>query len=358
MAQIIPNGGDRDSEDDLIGLPNELRVDQSNRELRLHDGSKPGGFRLPNLDSLLKLFQKQNDDLDGFSKLKPNLRGFLIRLSAGTYAMRKLVGEGGVEVDNPDGYDGNPTIRLGGEITQDMTFTGDVLVKKVLQAEGGINGNTDGTHSGLVKGADIDARGQTLTLDDDQIPQSAVSGLAEALSGTALPIGVIMLWAGTIANVPAGWRLCDGSGGTPNLAGRFVRGADASTQATTGGAASHGHLSEVQPNGAHTHAGDVGPFTLEEIHIPAHQHRSGVCDNASDRVFNASAGAVVASSGNIQSEPGAGVYEAIGGKVGGGQPHDHSFSMDSAGEHTHGIAIQPADHIPPYFALAYIMKVS
>jgi len=57
-----------------------------------------------------------------------------------------------------------------------------------------------------------------------------------------LDLGVICLWYGSIANIPAGWALCNGAGGTPDLRDKFIVGAG-STYAVdeTGGAASHTH---------------------------------------------------------------------------------------------------------------------
>lgn len=34
--------------------------------------------------------------------------------------------------------------------------------------------------------------------------------------------GIIFLWYGSILSIPDGWALCDGTQGTPNLAGKFV----------------------------------------------------------------------------------------------------------------------------------------
>lgn len=47
-----------------------------------------------------------------------------------------------------------------------------------------------------------------------------------------LPYGAIIMWYGTIANIPTGWALCDGTNGTPNLTNRFVIGANADTAST------------------------------------------------------------------------------------------------------------------------------
>ena len=41
---------------------------------------------------------------------------------------------------------------------------------------------------------------------------------------TFLPIGAIILWAGSVA--PANWAICNGQNGTPDLRGVFVRGVD------------------------------------------------------------------------------------------------------------------------------------
>lgn len=57
-----------------------------------------------------------------------------------------------------------------------------------------------------------------------------------------LPRGIISLWYGSIVSIPAGWTLCDGSAGTPDLRDRFLVGAG-STYAVnaTGGSLNHIH---------------------------------------------------------------------------------------------------------------------
>lgn len=37
--------------------------------------------------------------------------------------------------------------------------------------------------------------------------------------------GIIVLWGGAIADIPAGWGLCDGSGERPDLRDKFIIGA-------------------------------------------------------------------------------------------------------------------------------------
>lgn len=72
--------------------------------------------------------------------------------------------------------------------------------------------------------------------------------------------GMIIIWSGSIGSIPAGWVLCNGSNGTPDLRDRFVIAAG-STYAVgaTGGTAdaivvSHTHTATVTDPG-HTHGG-------------------------------------------------------------------------------------------------------
>lgn len=63
---------------------------------------------------------------------------------------------------------------------------------------------------------------------DDPVPATAPFGdwvmiASGSQSSTSnVPGGGIIMWAGTIASIPTGWGLCDGSFGTPDLTDRFV----------------------------------------------------------------------------------------------------------------------------------------
>lgn len=41
----------------------------------------------------------------------------------------------------------------------------------------------------------------------------------------AVPAGGIIMWSGSIATIPTGWLLCNGSSGTPDLRNKFIIGA-------------------------------------------------------------------------------------------------------------------------------------
>ena len=85
----------------------------------------------------------------------------------------------------------------------------------------------------------------------------------------AAPQGLILIWSGSIASIPAGWSLCDGSnvagyGIVPDLRDRFIVGSG-STYAlkTTGGSkdsivVSHAHAVTTS---AHTHSANVSVAT-------------------------------------------------------------------------------------------------
>jgi hypothetical protein len=77
-------------------------------------------------------------------------------------------------------------------------------------------------------------------------------------SAPAVPTGGIILWSGSTGSIPATWYLCDGTNGTPDLRNSFIVGAG-STYAVnaTGGTAdavvvTHNHTASVTDPG-HTH---------------------------------------------------------------------------------------------------------
>jgi len=71
-----------------------------------------------------------------------------------------------------------------------------------------------------------------------------------------VPPGIIVIWSGAIVDIPAGWALCDGTNGTPNLRDRFVVGAGTTyNPGDIGGSTQHQHT--FTGNG-HTHDLVVG----------------------------------------------------------------------------------------------------
>lgn len=79
--------------------------------------------------------------------------------------------------------------------------------------------------------------------------------------GNKIAKGIIALWGGTLATIPIGWNLCDGSKGTPDMREKYLKVAASSGElGTTGGANSHTHASQSHTHtssSSHTHTGSV-----------------------------------------------------------------------------------------------------
>ncbi|CAB4123382.1 hypothetical protein UFOVP41_45 [uncultured Caudovirales phage] len=96
--------------------------------------------------------------------------------------------------------------------------------------------------------------GVTLQTLDNLYPilQTATS------SGTVIPSGLIAIWSGSTGSIPSGWALCNGSNGTPDLRNSFIIGAGSTySVGQTGGSAdaivvNHNHTVTVTDPG-HIH---------------------------------------------------------------------------------------------------------
>jgi hypothetical protein len=76
--------------------------------------------------------------------------------------------------------------------------------------------------------------------------------------GARQVIGMIGLWLGSLSSIPRGWFLCDGSRGTPDMRGYFLKCANTLAEVgTIGGANTHTHDSSNShthsATGSHTH---------------------------------------------------------------------------------------------------------
>jgi len=153
----------------------------------------------------------------------------------------------------------------------------------------------------------------------------------------SIPSGLISLWSGTISSIPSGWYLCNGSNGTPDLRNKFVIGADADSTAiaktTITGTATQTGGSKDAVNISHTHT------ATSSVTDPGHTHGPssgsgfmGVPNQGqSGRTDGNQAGYMAATASNTT-----GISVAT--------------TITSAG--TDGTNL----NLPPYFALAYIMK--
>lgn len=156
-----------------------------------------------------------------------------------------------------------------------------------------------------------------------------------------VPAGIVAMWSGSAASIPAGWRLCDGGGGTPDLRDRFVVGVGPShSQGATGGAASI--LTDAAGAHAHSLPADTGSHALTVPELPAHSHSISAGDYVTHGFV---LGVGDAYANNLTDTT---------GSTGDGSGHVHPLGGNTGtdGTHSHTVVLEP-----PWFALCYVMKL-
>lgn len=177
---------------------------------------------------------------------------------------------------------------------------------------------------------------------------------SSASTVATFPIGGIIMWSNFAGSIPTGWHLCDGTGGTPDLRDRFVVAAGTThNPGDTGGSAnsiavSHTHLltGTAESSGAHMHTGTTSI---------ASDHTHG---------YNRSTTSVTTYDGTGPNTVTGGALSADATDPAG--EHSHIMYVDVGGVHTHTVsgitAAAGSDganaNLPPYYALAFIMKVA
>lgn len=199
--------------------------------------------------------------------------------------------------------------------------------------------------------------------------------------------GMIILWSGAIVDIPTGWHLCDGDEGTPNLRDRFIVGAgDTYAVGATGGSLTHTHDD-------HTKADVVGKIKAHDVSgIPAHVVPTHEPNDVLTWALGVHQATDVAEALNDHDAHDHGQVGAPAGFWGGGNmivddagamnhvqntdPGDHDLVHNGSMPHknspyghtgtlTHEVAVNGVgnlthsteNHLPPYYALAYIMKL-
>lgn len=144
--------------------------------------------------------------------------------------------------------------------------------------------------------------------------------------------GMIVMWSGAVASIPTGWKLCNGSGtistggAVPNLVNRFIYGSATDSGGTvnigqTGGSSTHNHFINILGTA----------LSLDQM--PSHTHT--VTGGQFDTPGNGVAGGIGGTNDG---------YSFTTNSTGGGSPHSHSATSD----------VQ--NTIPPYYALAFLIK--
>lgn len=169
--------------------------------------------------------------------------------------------------------------------------------------------------------------------------------------GTSIiPAGTVVAFSGSFGGernrnpIPRGsstpdtaWVLCDGGsdglgGNVPDLRGRFILGASVNHEAGEIGGAETSTVSM---------SGNVDATTLTVQQIPSHNH-TVTAPTTGDQ------GLELTPNWNVNPAPKYGEASATSSSTGGGASHTHSVNAVTASVAT----------LPPYYALAYIMKVA
>lgn len=206
-------------------------------------------------------------------------------------------------------------------------------LKRVLVKSTGVNVVEQLNH--IVGGLSVGGAasfGGTVTLSGN--PSSNLEAATKqyvdsTVSGGGIPFGVIVAWHSTIATIPAGWVLCDGSNGTPNLRNRFIIGA----------AVDSGGVAYTTITGSNTPFGGVKDAVIVDhthtVNDAGHTHTYG----PSNRTTTSG------STGLLWSGTGTAGTTNTGLAVTG-------ISINSATGGVSGTNM----NLPPYYAVVYIMK--
>lgn len=175
---------------------------------------------------------------------------------------------------------------------------------------------------------------------------------------STLPEGTIMAFAGTEDTIPEGWALCNGENGTPDLLDRFVVGA--SSDLDLGEKAgttehSHGSLDHFHQLRIPEHDHEIPEFEEETNSAGDHKHTVGAAEGNSLKID-------IDLNGNADWSP-AGHSHGMA-TIDGDHEHQLQVSAMTTGpaegvSPTTSVALttELAEHIPPYYKLAFIVKL-
>jgi hypothetical protein len=157
--------------------------------------------------------------------------------------------------------------------------------------------------------------------------QLATTAFVQTALAGAFTSGMIMMWSGTIATIPTGWVLCNGSNSTPDLRNRFIIGAHSDTAG----------VAYTTITGSNTQTGGT-----KDAIVVSHTHTATSTDSGHTHTQNGFGG----------SAPGAttSATPIFGSSTTGTGTANITTTIASTG------SSGTDQNLPPYYALAFIMK--
>lgn len=208
--------------------------------------------------------------------------------------------------------------------------------------------------------------------DPSDAQDAATKTYVDNVIAGGIPSGLIVMWSGLAANIPSGWYLCNGSNGTPDLRGKFIKGATLNP-GTTGGSATHTHdnhsnLSHsgcaVSSHGTLSHSGcAVGNHSDHTVNQPANHSASTTnLPNLTVTRYNGTGSAF-----EMPSQYHCHGLAELGHTTISVSAHSaHSVTQPASHGTLNHTVTQPSSHTisahstvsnePPYYELAFIMK--
>jgi len=89
-----------------------------------------------------------------------------------------------------------------------------------------VEGNTDADSALHSHGVEYTGETDCYTSEEENFipPYYKLAYIEKETSDTIIPTGLIVMWTGSIENIPTSWELCNGSNGTPDLRENFIQG--------------------------------------------------------------------------------------------------------------------------------------
>lgn len=190
---------------------------------------------------------------------------------------------------------------------------------------------------------------------DTEMPRQKLSSVAYAFQAGdgGVPKGVIVMWSGAVTNVPSGWALCDGQNGTPNLRDRFVVGAGSAYAVGSSGGMTSNDIS-------HSHG--IGAEGAGTSSVDNHQHSiAAESPRTSSPVQEGDWEDSVRDDNDHNVSDWYHIHtvnsHSHGGTTGAAGAHSHTVDAHSHGGATGSAGTATLENRPPYYALAFIMKL-